>query len=190
VFPLMYEELAALLLAQSQASFLDRFGIDGRVLWLLAASSVLMAIGAAFVVPILIVKMPSDYFVRPDPPRPRWARRHPILYVAWLILRNAVGLVFVIAGIIQLFTPGQGVLCILIGLSLMVFPGKRRVEGAIIANRHVLRAINAIRRRYGKEPILPPWKRARRKAGSRRRVSRGEELTAEATADASAQPDS
>lgn len=137
----------------------DFFRLDNHILWFLAIASVVMAIGAAFVVPILIVKMPADYFVRPDPPRPRWARRHPLAYYLWLALRNLVGLVFLLAGFVQLFTPGQGVLCIVIGFSFMVFPGKRKLEGWVVGNRHVLRALNAIRRRYGREPIIPPKRR-------------------------------
>ena len=126
------------------------------VMAILAVASVVMVVGAAVVVPLLIVKMPADYFVRPEPPRPGWARRHPLLYFGWLALRNAIGLIFLVAGFVQLFTPGQGVLCMLIGLSFMVFPGKRRLEGWIVGNRLVLRGVNAIRRRAGKPPLQPP----------------------------------
>ncbi len=145
---------------ETEERLLEWFGLSRGQLYgvmgLLAILSVIMVVGAAVLVPVLIVKMPEDYFVRPEPPRPRWARRHPLLYLAWLTFRNIAGLFFVLIGIIQLFTPGQGVLCMLIGLSLMVFPGKRRLEGWLVGNRYVLRAVNAIRRRAHKPPLIPP----------------------------------
>ncbi len=147
-------------LQDAEQRLLEWFGLTRGQLYgimgLLAVASVVMVVAAAAIVPVLIVKMPEDYFVRPDPPRPRWAQRHPLLYLAWLAFRNVVGLFFVAIGIIQLFTPGQGVLCILIGLSLMVFPGKRRLEGRLVGNRYVLRPVNAIRRRAGKPPLIAP----------------------------------
>jgi hypothetical protein len=49
--------------------------------------------------------------------------------------------------------PGQGILTILIGVSLMEFPGKYRLERGIIHFGPVLKGINTLRRRYGRPPL-------------------------------------
>jgi hypothetical protein len=152
---------------------LTRWLPDGRVMFALTVISLLMMVVALFLVPLVIGFLPADYFVRPDPPRPRWGRQFPVLYFLWLCFRNLIGAVFLLVGFVQLFTPGQGLLCMLVGLSLMVFPGKRKIEAWILANRMVLTAINAIRRRYGKPPVLSPFQKpASLAAPSTRETSR------------------
>lgn len=53
----------------------------------------------------------------------------------------------------MLVTPGQGVLTILIGLSLLDLPGKRAVERRLIGNPAVLRAVNALRAKAHRPPL-------------------------------------
>ena len=54
----------------------------------------------------------------------------------------------------MLFLPGQGLLTILIGVSLMDFPGKRTIERKLISRPVVLQAINRIRQRFDRPPLL------------------------------------
>ena len=54
----------------------------------------------------------------------------------------------------MLFLPGQGVLTILIGLSLLEFPGKRRLEAKIVGQPTVLSTINNMRAKFGKPPLI------------------------------------
>ena len=61
-----------------------------------------------------------------------------------------------ISGIALLALPGQGLLTILIGLALMNFPGKRALELWLIRLPMVLRAVNWIRKRGGREPLQVP----------------------------------
>ena len=64
---------------------------------------------------------------------------------------------FVIAGITMLALPGQGILTILIGISLMNFPGKRKLELRIIGQHTIYKAVNWIRAKAHKPPLqLPP----------------------------------
>ena len=53
----------------------------------------------------------------------------------------------------MLFTPGPGILSLLVGVILCDFPGKRMVERKIIARPRVLSMINRIRARYNR-PLL------------------------------------
>ncbi len=54
----------------------------------------------------------------------------------------------------MLFTPGQGILSLLVGVILCDFPGKRRVERKIIERPLVLSTINRIRARYNRPLIV------------------------------------
>jgi hypothetical protein len=50
--------------------------------------------------------------------------------------------------------PGPGLLVILIGITVMDFPGKRRLERWVVGRPGVLGAINRLRRRYGRPPLV------------------------------------
>ena len=71
-----------------------------------------------------------------------------------LIGKNALGYIFIVAGIVMLALPGQGILAILIGIMLLNFPGKFRLERWIITRRPVIRSINWLRRRAKHAPLV------------------------------------
>jgi hypothetical protein len=54
----------------------------------------------------------------------------------------------------MLFLPGQGVLTMLIGISMLDFPGKRKVEAKLIGQPTVLSVINGMRKKFNKPPLL------------------------------------
>jgi hypothetical protein len=53
----------------------------------------------------------------------------------------------------MLFIPGQGLLTMLIGLMLIWFPGKYRLEKRIIHRPGVLKGINWLRKKRGNLPL-------------------------------------
>lgn len=71
-------------------------------------------------------------------------------------LKNTVGLILVLAGIIMLFVPGQGLLAILAGLVLVEFPGKRRLVVFLVGQRSIQNGLNWIRRKKGVPPLAFP----------------------------------
>jgi hypothetical protein len=105
-------------------------------------------------IPWFVARVPTDYFSRSEleqmhiapAPRPLWR-------IAAGVLKNALGLVLVLAGIAMLFLPGQGLLTIFVGLLLLEFPGKRWLERRLIGWKPIYRAINALRRRAGRPPL-------------------------------------
>lgn len=105
------------------------------------------------IVAIVIVKLPANYFSshyqQDFLPNSSWLTRWGVT-----IIKNIVGLVLLIAGIIMLIGPGQGVLTILIGLMMMDIPGKRPLEARIIKRPAVLSAVNNLRARYNKPPLI------------------------------------
>jgi hypothetical protein len=123
-----------------------------EVLAATAAGSLVMFVGTLVVVPILLVRMRADYFTDPDPAG-SFHRRHPVLRASGAVLRNLLGAAIILVGLLLLVLPGQGLLSILVGVSLLDFPGKRRVERRIAMQRHVRRSIDWIRRRRGHPPL-------------------------------------
>jgi hypothetical protein len=113
--------------------------------------SIVTIIASLASVSILLISLPSDYFSR----KKRGSRiRNPILRLLLRLLKNVCGIVFLIGGFIMLFTPGQGILSLLVGVILCDFPGKRRVERKIIERPLVLSTINRIRARYNRPLIV------------------------------------
>ena len=115
--------------------------------WWLAAVSAVTFVGSLAVVPILAVRIPADYFRRERRGPTPWRRRHPVLRLAVLILKNALGVVLLLGGVIMLFMPGQGLLTMFLGIVLMDFPGKFGLERYLISRGPVLKSINWIRRK-------------------------------------------
>jgi hypothetical protein len=124
------------------------------VLWVLAVGSTAMFLATLVIVPMLVVRIPYDYFASSRRPWRPWADRHPLLRALLELGKTLLGLMLVIAGILMLVLPGQGVVTILVGLTLMSFPGKFRLERWIVARRPVRRFFNWLRRRAGKRPLL------------------------------------
>jgi len=123
------------------------------VLYGLAAASFVMFVGTLIAVPALIVRIPADYFAREKRPPSRWTDQHPMVRLALAIGRNALGCVFIVAGIAMLLLPGQGMLTMLLGFLLLDFPGKYRSEKWLLSRRSVCRAVNWLRRRAGRDPL-------------------------------------
>ena len=119
----------------------------------LTVTSVVGFVGSLIAIPLILVRLPPDYF---DTRVPRhWMKdHHPVLRVIGLVAKNVIGAVFFLAGFAMLFLPGQGILTILIGVSLMDFPGKQLLEAKLIGQRTVLNAINAMRKKFDKPPLM------------------------------------
>ncbi|UHD18671.1 PGPGW domain-containing protein [Thiocapsa bogorovii] len=122
----------------------------------LAGLSVLMFVGSLIALPFLLARIPEDYFVDPERHSARLKRLHPVAYLSLRLLKNLVGWILVLAGILMLVLPGQGILTIIMGLVLSDFPGKFALERRLASKGRVLNGINWIRRRSGHAPLVPP----------------------------------
>lgn len=123
-------------------------------IWLISVLSVTSFISSLVIIPIIIIKIPRDYFVISH--REYVAQRvsHPILRVLLHILKNFLGYLFIVFGIVMLFIPGQGILTILLGISLSDFPYKKKLEYKLISKPRVYKVINGIRVKAGKDELL------------------------------------
>lgn len=108
---------------------------------------------SVFIVAIVIVKIPANYFSS-------HYQQDFLLNSSWLtrwgatVAKNIAGVVLVLAGIVMLVGPGQGILTILIGLILLDIPGKRPLEARIVKRPTVLAAVNKLRQRFEKPPLI------------------------------------
>jgi hypothetical protein len=118
----------------------------------LTVASAIGFVGSLIAIPMILVRLPADYF---DTRTPRhWMKdHHPLLRLSGLVVKNVVGIVFLLAGFAMLFLPGQGVLTMLIGISLMDFPKKRELEAKMVGQPTVLGVINSMRQKFGKPPL-------------------------------------
>jgi hypothetical protein len=124
--------------------------------WLVLGTAVFSAVtfvGTLLLVPVLLRRMPAEYFVGPSPPPSESRRLHPAIRWIARVLKNVLGLVLLSMGILMLFLPGQGVLTILLGIALLDFPGKRRLEKSIASRPRVRQSIDWLRQRKGRPPL-------------------------------------
>ena len=118
----------------------------------LTVASVVGFIGSLIAIPLILVRLPPDYF---DTRTPRhWMKdHHPLLRLLGLVAKNVVGIVLLLAGFAMLFLPGQGLLTMLIGISLMDFPRKRQLEAKMVGQPTLLGVINSMRHKFDKPPL-------------------------------------
>lgn len=134
---------------------LDGITIDETTIWYLAVFSIVSFIGTLLLVPVLVIRIPDDYFTEKKRHRwEPWAHKHPVIRWSLLIAKNILGYIFIILGIAMLVLPGQGVLTILIGILFINFPGKYRLERWVVMRAPVLNTINRLRRRAGRMPLI------------------------------------
>jgi len=115
----------------------------------LMASVLTIAVGMA-----LVIRLPPDYFARDHAPRGFW-HLHPVFRWTLTVAKNVVGGVVILLGLLLALplVPGPGFLFILVGLGLLDFPGKRRLERRLVGLPWVLASLNRMRARFGRSPI-------------------------------------
>lgn len=126
------------------------------LLWWGTGLSLATLVATVVAVPWVVARLPVDYFSQSHRAVLPQDRSFPGLLL--MGLKNLVGAALVLMGLLMLFTPGQGLLTLLVGLLLMNFPGKYRLERAVVARPGVFRALNWLRQRRGDAPFDFPAK--------------------------------
>jgi hypothetical protein len=70
------------------------------------------------------------------------------------IAKIIVGVFLLVCGIVMLVLPGQGLITMVIGLSLIPFPGKNRIEQSLLSRKSVRSSLNWIRIKANKDPFI------------------------------------
>lgn len=123
--------------------------------WLIAASFAMFLI-SVLLVPAMILRIPADYFSHDRRHPMSRSLRHPAVAMLMTGAKNALGAVLLVVGVLLLFLPGQGLLTLLIGLTIMNYPGKFELERWLVSRPRVLPALNWLRTRYGRAPLESP----------------------------------
>ena len=125
-----------------------------REIWVgMITLSLLAFVGTLIAIPAMLIRLPPDYFNNHG--HRRWfANHHPIIRAIGLMVKNGLGLIFLVAGIAMLVLPGQGILTMVLGILFLDFPGKHRVEQKLIRQPQILNAINSMREKAGKLPFV------------------------------------
>lgn len=121
---------------------------SGGLWWGIGVSAAL-ALGSFALGAAIVVGWSVDHFKRTKRAR-FWDGRHPAVRALGLFAKNAAGVVLVALGLVMALPgiPGQGILTIIIGSTMLDLPGKRGLERRLISRPWVLRPINRLRARF------------------------------------------
>lgn len=120
--------------------------------WITIAS-IIGFIGSLVLIPWIAIQIPSDYFSHKKRQKYQWHNYPPIVRLVFILLKNILGVIFIIGGVVMLILPGQGILTIILGLLFTDFPYKYKVESWIIKHPVVLRSVNHLRVKVKRSPL-------------------------------------
>ena len=122
------------------------------VIFWLSLLSFLIFIFSLVSIKWLVALIPIDYFVYKK--NSKFKTKYPFTWLISMIIKNIIGYLLIIGGILMLVLPGQGLFTIFIGLMMSNYPGKYYIEKKIIAIPTILKTINWLRKQSNKEPII------------------------------------
>ena len=119
-----------------------------------AALFVISLVATLILVPWVLIRIPADYF-QLNVEHPQAFSNYPQpVRIALIIVKNLLGIGLVIMGLAMLVLPGQGVIVILIGVFLLDFPGKEKIERWLISRGPILKFANWLRAKWQKPPLI------------------------------------
>ena len=103
----------------------------------------------------MVIWIPPDHFTS-QRPEPVFRSGHPLWRWTVVLFKNVLGLVLFVLGVIMALplVPGPGLVFMLLGLSVLDFPGKRKAERRLLAIPGVTGFINQVRARFGRPPLV------------------------------------
>jgi hypothetical protein len=106
------------------------------------------------IVTLILVKLPADHFSKSRKTK-FWAGPRPWVHALKVIGKNIAGVLLVALGIVLSLpgVPGQGLLTVLLGIMLLDFPGRHRLEQKLLSRPSIVNAINKLRGRFEKPPL-------------------------------------
>lgn len=116
--------------------------------------SLLSGIIAVTVGVLVVARLPRDYFVNETARKNRVQGYPAFIRLGWPLVKNVLGGVLVVAGVLMLVLPGQGLLTLVVGILMVDFPGKFGMLHWLVQKRQVRNSINWLRRRAGEPPLI------------------------------------
>ncbi len=116
--------------------------------------SLMVFILSLLAMPWLVAQIPEDYFLPKKRQPTQWKKLHPVIRLLALMGKNLIGYGLIVAGVLMLFLPGQGVLTLVMGLLLVDYPGKFRLERKLVKTPAIFNSLNWLRRKAKKPPLV------------------------------------
>lgn len=105
----------------------------------------------------VLLRLPADHFVRP---RRTWSEawRGSFKRKLGTAARNALGILLLVAGGLMLIpgVPGPGLLTVLLGLTLVDFPGKQALQRRVFQSSRFRNRVDRLRARFGRPALQYP----------------------------------
>jgi hypothetical protein len=152
---------------ESAWSVVKAFVLAPATLIVLTGVSLLCCVVSVAVATWAVRRLPADYLLQDSP-----GEGAPSCSRASLVLRNLLGGVLLLLGVLMLILPGQGLLTIVAALAVMSFRSKRRLEQRLLARPHMLALINRLRQRSAHPPLLAPSAAQKKSQGTGARPAR------------------
>ncbi len=124
----------------------------GNILTWLGIISAICFLASLAIIPWIICRLEADHFLRLHAQN----NSHPLAFVHLRLLRYLLGVILLVAGVLMLFLPGQGLLTMILGLSLLDFPGKQQAVDKLLQIPSIQKALNWIRTKGGKNNFHYP----------------------------------
>lgn len=137
---------------------MENFGANFIFLTILLTTAV--SIIYFIVISYFITQMDKRYFVRKKiagevfRETPYLTTMNSSVTYVVKIVKIIVGVFLLVCGLVMLVLPGQGLITMLIGLSLIPFPGKNQLEQNLLSRKSVRSSLNWIRIKANKEPFI------------------------------------
>jgi len=134
--------------------------MDQYLLWLnqykpflsvIAGLSLLLLVLSLLATPWIVARLPSDYLQTNKLNRPTG-----IFGSILFALKALIGFILIAFGLLLFITPGPGLVVLLVGLSMAEFPGKHRLMTKMAGQPRILKSLNWMREKRGKEPFGAP----------------------------------
>ncbi len=104
------------------------------------------------IIPIAVCRLDSSFFLHIHDPKVS-KDEHPLVFILLKTFRYSVGGILLLAGILMLFLPGQGILTMILGASLLDFPGKKPAIDSVLRRQSVQKSLNWLREKGNKPPF-------------------------------------
>ncbi|MEA3468793.1 MAG: PGPGW domain-containing protein, partial [Thermodesulfobacteriota bacterium] len=130
--------------------FFDKYG--HIITWLGIVSTITFFL-SLLIIPWIVCKLDDHFFLHLHEHK-KMEDQHPVMFILLRILRYSFGAILLLAGILMLFLPGQGLLTIILGISLLDFPGKQKAIDGLLHFHPVQNGLNWVREKGSKKPFL------------------------------------
>ena len=127
--------------------------MSSTLIWMAVGGLVFSLLGG-LAASIIVVKLPKDYFSKPEKKHRKGGFWHDALWVG----KNVLGIVLMLGGIVLMMPgiPGPGVVVILLGLTITDIPGKHKLLLWIVRHPRVMKSMNKLRHRFGRPNLVKP----------------------------------